>query len=1674
MAGKRYSAGAIFLQVVPVFGNVQNAIRDEASNIDRALGDQMERSGQKAGQRAGKAMTEEISKEGEKAADQYAGHFETRVKTMVKSAQKELDRLDLSSATEGMLKDLDEAKAKLKELDKSDFSVDFNAKKVLAQIEEVRVAVDRVTGGQHELNIDANLRKVVADVARIEKLFDEAARDREVKIEVQADTRKLSAFERAMKDSMKRAAASIDGNANAKLRELHGELERLQNMRVGIDIGGAQLRREVKQVQLELEALGAESVDIDVKFDTAKAFAELAILDEQVKRLDHKDIDIKVKVDDAEARRGLFGIARSGDDAANSFRSFNGIILAVAGAGPALVPILAAIGGGLLALGPAAAVAGVGLGAVLIGFSGLSGALQAYDALQKQQAINAQTSSKRNVAAANAIADATQGIADAERNAAQAAVDAAQRVADARQQAARSIESALQRQKDAQDAYGQSVQDVKDAEAALAQARKDAAGTGADIATKMAENKLAIDQQLLNEFNAKSAYDAVLADGSSTNAEKEQARINFEQAQLRMKELRKEQADLVKQKRKWDREGVNGTDAVKNAQDALNNAIAQQQKAYENLQQAARAVDQARSDGAKSVANAIRDQNRVLADNARNVDRAKEALDRAKHSQDALNSSINSQQNALRFAMSQLSPAGRKFARFLFKLKGDFQNWRNDIQTAMLPSIQEAIAGFLGSGSGRKLRQALVVLAGSFGEFAKQLSKSLQGEKWSKFFGMLAKYGPEISKAYGGAFIKLLEGMASLLVTLAPYALDFAKAVERLANGFAQWAASKSGQDTIMKFMAYAEKVGPSVAKAITALVVAFGDLLVALAPYGETILGLLTGLFNAISALATGPMAQFIPALFAMVTAAQLAYVVMNFLMAGTALLTSTVGLAVFAVLGLGLAIYYLYQQNQTLGTVLAIVAGSILVIIAAIKAWEILTGIITAVQGAFALATYLASGAIDAETASTYAQTTAAKIAIALTRTWMVVQAAFNAVMDANPIALLVLAIVALIVIFVVLFKKNKTFHDLVIKVWNAIKVAIGKAWDFIKLVFKAMGDTIAWLWNNVVKPVMGWIGRAFQAVFGYIKDYWNNILWPVLKLIGKVIWNLWKGVFKVALVAIKVLFKVVFVAIKLYWKLYLHPILSAIATVLSWLWKKVIKPVLGWVGDKFKTVFSGIKSVWEQYLKPVFDTIVNTALPKLQSAFGTAVDAIKTVWDTLKRIVGTPIKFVLDTIINHGLIDGFNKVAGWVGEKGFDYIPIPDALSSYATGGVLPGYTPGRDVHQFVSPTAGRLELSGGEAIMRPEWTAAMGTDYINQMNAMARRGGVGAVRRAMGFAKGGVYWPLPGSHFMAAGTGMPGWSTYPGHDGIDLNTDGEDYGKPFYAALPGVIAYVGWDHGYGDAIFENTAVGQLVYGHGSKVAVKAGQQVAAGQYIGNVGNTGHSSGPHLHFGFPGGTPAGALAVLNGATDIQGVDMTIAGASSHHGSIPGFIKDILLHPIDTIGGWIKSAWGSASEAVTSSPVFNTVKQIPSALIGGIEHKVWSVMPGWVKDSVGVAQTLTGAAGDVISGAGHVLGGIGDVIGLANGGILPYNGTMKYDAGGYLPPGLTSVVNLTGKPEPVFTHDQWGSMRTAGDGAGTIHYEPHFNGSRLTAEDVAADLNFTFRRIRRGGRYAKVGVAT
>lgn len=160
--------------------------------------------------------------------------------------------------------------------------------------------------------------------------------------------------------------------------------------------------------------------------------------------------------------------------------------------------------------------------------------------------------------------------------------------------------------------------------------------------------------------------------------------------------------------------------------------------------------------------------------------------------------------------------------------------------------------------------------------------------------------------------------------------------------------------------------------------------------------------------------------------------------------------------------------------------------------------------------------------------------------------------------------------------------------------------------------------------------------------------------------------------------------------------------------------------------------------QHVKTMQDTVIDPTLASTRDAttrtaenFGTAADQIGVGWGRVQENTAVPVRFTINEVFNNGLVGMWNEVAEKLDLEKF----TPHSIA-FKTGGVLPGYTPGRDVHEFSSPTGGRLHLSGGEAIMRPEWTRAVGgPSAVAQMNSAARKGTL-TPESSQALANGGV--------------------------------------------------------------------------------------------------------------------------------------------------------------------------------------------------------------------------------------------------------------------------------------------------------------------------------------------------
>ena len=83
----------------------------------------------------------------------------------------------------------------------------------------------------------------------------------------------------------------------------------------------------------------------------------------------------------------------------------------------------------------------------------------------------------------------------------------------------------------------------------------------------------------------------------------------------------------------------------------------------------------------------------------------------------------------------------------------------------------------------------------------------------------------------------------------------------------------------------------------------------------------------------------------------------------------------------------------------------------------------------------------------------------------------------------------------------------------------------------------------------------------------------------------------------------------------------------------------------------------------------------------------------------------------------------------------------------------------------------------------------------------------------------------------------------HTGMDMP---RPYGTPVKCARDGRVIFTGWEGGYGQLIIVRHSDGMTTrYGHLSRILVEPGQWIHQKQVIGNVGSTGLSTGPHLHF-------------------------------------------------------------------------------------------------------------------------------------------------------------------------------------------------------------------------------------
>lgn len=136
-----------------------------------------------------------------------------------------------------------------------------------------------------------------------------------------------------------------------------------------------------------------------------------------------------------------------------------------------------------------------------------------------------------------------------------------------------------------------------------------------------------------------------------------------------------------------------------------------------------------------------------------------------------------------------------------------------------------------------------------------------------------------------------------------------------------------------------------------------------------------------------------------------------------------------------------------------------------------------------------------------------------------------------------------------------------------------------------------------------------------------------------------------------------------------------------------------------------------------------------------------------------------------------------------------------------------------------------------------------DILHQLLSEEMRPSLLALCGGIAVADGELCWPLPGHTYISCHFGEVDAFGNAGHRGTDIPAP---EGTPILAAHSGTVLVSGWNDSYGNQVLLDNGTGLSTrYAHMTQTAVTAGATVTAGQVIGYVGNTGDSTGFHLHF-------------------------------------------------------------------------------------------------------------------------------------------------------------------------------------------------------------------------------------
>jgi len=1398
---------------------------------------------------------------------------------------------------------------------------------------------------------------------------------------------------------------------------------------------------------------------------------------------------------------------------------------------------------------------------------------------QTQQSVSYQAGQ-----AAVTVQDSRRALAQTQQSVAYQGAQTALTVRDSRanvgvatQQAQVNNAAALLTEQQAEQSLASAQQHAVDAQITLNEARVQAARDIVNVTNALADARLSQQQDVLNVEDAKRQLDLALANPLGNDESRQRARLNYEQAQQALTDQQTKTKQLAEDKKKADSQGVNGSDRVRLAQEQLNASIlavsnaeaaaakalgdiqrtriagerqialaqeaygralaAQQQQELAGAQQiraareaVARAVgaqaqqqvagaqqiraaqealgkaelaqqqqelagaQQIRAaqealgkaqlaqqlqqvSGANAVraaqealANAQRKQSRDQVDQSRAVENAVRAQQQqqitgAQSIVSAHNAVATAQravtvagnhaatatlaaQTAFESALSQLGPAGQAFAKYLVGVDNSFQDLQKRAGEALVTPLlaaKDSLKPF-----GAAFSTLVVDSAGAMGKVGANIERALGSKAWLDRIRHIDGFTPRFIAKLGTIFGNFTTGITDVVLAFAPLTdvllgtngkgpHDAGTGLIGLSKKFAEWAARLSESKGFQSFLKYVEDNAPTVLGVLKDIFEIAVKLLVALAPLGEA---MLKGLKFILDHIATQNPDRI---------------------------------LAIFTALGLGVAVIAAAVGAVPVALGAALV-GSIALAGLIAKHFHAIVQFVENIPHQIATAFRALGPSLLLGLFDGFSTTSIKKFFEDIGHSivhWFkdvlgihspsTVFAAIGSDLITGFLNGVTSVLKAVEVFFTKTLPNTATgLPDLFIKAFGKSNIAV------------TVGQWFTDAYDNVVRLVHtaeGFVTGLPGALQGFFGDS------PIARTVGQWFLDAYHNVLGVVGSA--------------------EGFLTGLPTRLRDYFgaSPIASTIGGWFDDARRWVsgsLAGIGADLKQWL--------TVSLPSGLKAFASDF--------------ATPINFVINTVLDNGLIKAFNFIGNAVGLAPLGNInPV---APGYATGGIYPGYTPGRDI--------GYIGVSGGEAVMRPEWTQAVGPDYVHAANTAAVQGGIGGVKEFLGgFAGGGIIGDIwgsikrsasglsgivngviggiqhaasglggllggltdpggllkkllgpVGSELTALGSGplgkllsaagsklvagaqstllnalvgslsggasgnpVGGWG-YPvlshtlsqGFGGASLHP-GVDFpvpvGTQVYAAHDGTVSRLGpaaTSGGAGNYLQVAVSSGiRYAMEHLSSQDVLVGQRVKLGDKIAHSGNTGNSTGPHLHFEIDTGAALGNYGSSAGVIDPM---RFLAGQGAGLGLSSG--AGLAFHGSSGVAQW----------APMISKVLGMIGLSPS-LLGRVETQMQTESGGnprainlWDSNaragtpSKGLMQVIDptfaryrnpALSGNIYDPEANIYAGLNYAASAYGPGLGFLGQGHGYDSGGALPPGYTLAFNGTGKDETILT---------------------------------------------------------